>query len=164
MEDESSVLPLPRALLRSPQRALAVYKLAYVSRATNSLMREEVESMVDRAQQKNAEWGITGFLCLRNDMFLQYLEGEESAVNTLFETIRNDPRHEVLSVARLGHQPLRNFADWRMRFLDDYYLGQNAIEDLLEGILREFGRGTVDARRIAAMADRLVKRVAASVG
>lgn len=97
-------------------------------------------------------------------MFLQYLQGEESAVNTLFETIPNDPRHEVLSVARLSHQPLRNFADWRIRFLDSYDLGQNAIEDLLEGILREVGRGTIDARRIAGMADRLVGRVAAGTG
>lgn len=44
-----------------------MYKLAYVSRVTFSPTREYVQSMVDRAQQKNAqqkkaEWGITGFL------------------------------------------------------------------------------------------------------
>ncbi|MEO0531472.1 MAG: hypothetical protein AAF266_12985, partial [Planctomycetota bacterium] len=71
-------------------------------------------------------------------------------------------RHDVLTVARLGHQPERNFAHWRMQFLDDHYLGQHTIQDHLEGILREFGRGTIDARRIAAMADRLVERIAAA--
>lgn len=137
-----------------------MYKLVYVSRATELLTRDEVQLIVDRAQQKNAELGITGFLCMRGDMFLQYLEGEESTVNSLYETIRTDSRHTVLTTARLGHQSVRNFNNWRMQFLDDHYLGQYAIEDHLEGILRELGRGTVDARRVSAMADRLVSRIA----
>ncbi len=139
-----------------------MYKLAYVSRADKLLTRDDVQEMVDRAQQKNAECGVTGFLCLRDGIFLQYLEGEESTINSLFETIRNDTRHEVLTTARLGHQPMRNFSDWQMQFLDDYFLGQNAIEDILEGTLLEFGRGTVNAQRIAAMANQLISRVAAT--
>lgn len=140
------------------------YKLAYVSRAAEGLGRDDVQSIVDQAAAKNAEWGITGFLCLRDGVFLQYLEGEESAVTTLFETIRQDPRHTILTIARLGHQPHRNFANWRMQFLDEHYLGQVAAEDMLEGILRELGRGTVDAKRVASMADHMVTRIAATAG
>ena len=141
-----------------------MYKLAYVSRAAETLTRDDVQSIVDHAQRKNTERGITGFMCLRDGLFLQYLEGDEAAVNALFEVIKNDPRHEVLTTARLGFQLLRHFADWQMRFLDDHYLGQKSIEEMLEGILLEFGRGTVDARRVSAMADRLVERIATAAG
>lgn len=141
-----------------------MYKLAYVSQAAEGLTRDDVQSIVDHAAIKNADWDITGFLCLRDGVFLQYLEGDESAVSTLFETIRNDPRHAIITVARLGHQHRRNFAHWRMQFLDDHQLGQVAAEDILEGILLELGRGTADAKRIESMADHMVSRIAAAAG
>jgi hypothetical protein len=137
-----------------------VFKLVYVSRAAATLGLSDVRSMVERAQKKNASWEITGFLCLHNGVFLQYLEGEESAVRALYTEICCDSRHDIVRMVELGHQTERNFTGWQMRYLDDYYLGQLALENMLEGVLMEFGRGNVEERRAYAMANRLVGRIA----
>ena len=137
-----------------------MFKLAYVSHAAPDLTDEEIQRIVERSQLKNARVGITGFLCLRGRTFLQYLEGGELSVVELMDTIRNDPRHEVIKTVVLGNQDQRNFLGWQMQFLDDSFFGQVALEDVLEGVLREFGRGVVEEARARAMADRLVGRIA----
>ena len=138
-----------------------MFKLVYVSRAAPHVGRDEVRSIADRAQVKNSVLGVTGFLCLHDGIFLQYLEGEESAVRDLFGAIRCDDRHTILRVIELGHQADRNFATWGMRYLDDDFLGHMVIEDVLKGVVLEFGRGQVEEWRAHAMADRLVGRIAA---
>lgn len=140
-----------------------MFKLVYISRAMPHMGRDEVRSITDRAQVKNSVLGVTGFLRLQEGVFLQYLEGEEAAVRDLFATISRDHRHTVLRAIELGHQPDRNFATWDMRYLDDDFLGQTAIEDVLRGVLLEFGRGHVEEWRAHAMADRLVGRIATLV-
>ncbi len=79
----------------------------------------------------------------------------------MLEKISNDWRHEILRTVELGHQGERNFFNWQMRFLDEHYLGQIAIEEMLGGVLLEFGRGSIEDARVHAMANRLVGRVAA---
>lgn len=139
-----------------------MYKLAYISRAAPDLSEEGVQEIVAQAGRRNAEIGVTGFLCLRDGVFLQYLEGPEREVLELFDKIRADTRHEMIKSACLGRQTDRNFSSWSMRYLDSHYFGQLAIEDLLEGALLEFGRGTIDPTRAHAMADRLIARIAAA--
>lgn len=137
-------------------------KLAYVSRAAPWLTPEGVQEIVEHSQQKNARLGVTGFLCLRDGMFVQYLEGDDDTVRGLMATIHDDPRHEVFKSVELGCQPHRNFHGWSMRYLDNHFLGQLAIEDLLEGVLLEFGRGVINELTAHAMAHRLVTRIAAA--
>lgn len=137
-----------------------MFKLAYVSRAAGEMPPGEVDRIVVNAQHKNAEWGITGFLCLRDGMFLQCLEGEESAVRELFNTIRQDSRHDIVAVADLGHSPERSFPAWKMRFLEDHFLGQRSLEDALEGAVLEMGRGTLNESHVAALANRVIDRIA----
>jgi len=50
--------------------------------------------------------------------FMQLLEGEETVVQTLFETIRQDERHYAVIPIITGTAAHRNFDDWSMGFCD----------------------------------------------
>ena len=54
----------------------------------------------------------------REDSFFQVLEGEEDVVRQVFDKIQRDPRHERIKVLFEGPIEAREFADWRMGFVD----------------------------------------------
>jgi hypothetical protein len=65
----------------------------------------------------NARDGLTGALVCRRDIYLQLLEGPETAVEAAYARIKRDDRH--LAIVRLVSQAVdaRLFPDWAM--LDD---------------------------------------------
>lgn len=69
------------------------------------------------ARRCNERDDITGALVCRADLYLQYLEGPEAAVEAAFARITGDDRH--LEVTRLVSAPItaRLFPKWAM--LDD---------------------------------------------
>lgn len=69
------------------------------------------------ARRCNQRDDITGALVCRGDLYLQYLEGPETAVAAAFTRIADDDRH--LEVTRLVWAPItvRLFPKWAM--LDD---------------------------------------------
>jgi hypothetical protein len=68
-----------------------------------------------QARRNNPALGITGCLVCRHDLYLQLLEGEGDAIESLYERIAADDRH--LGVTRLASGPVsaRLFPDWAMR-------------------------------------------------
>lgn len=94
-----------------------VFGLAYSSRALSGFDDEALLELADNAAVKNEELGITGYLYFRGNLFMQYLEGEQSAVEELMAKIATDPRHEVLSSIALPSCSDRVFPHWYMRFL-----------------------------------------------
>ncbi|QXQ04732.1 BLUF domain-containing protein [Sphingosinicellaceae bacterium] len=71
--------------------------------------------LLRQARRNNARDGITGALIVRQDLYLQWLEGPPEALATLYRNIVRDDRH--LDVQRLDGGPAteRRFADWAMR-------------------------------------------------
>lgn len=67
------------------------------------------------ARRNNQRDDITGALICREDLFLQWLEGPETAVMAAFARIERDDRHT--DVTRLAMDPIaaRVFPDWAMR-------------------------------------------------
>lgn len=66
------------------------------------------------ARRLNARDDVTGALVCRADIYLQLLEGPESAVRAAFDRIERDDRH--LDVRTLASGPVthRLFGDWAM--------------------------------------------------
>ncbi len=64
---------------------------------------------------------MTGMLLFKDGNFLQVLEGEESVVMKLYDTISHDPRHYGVSIIDQGNLEARQFGEWSMGFrnLDD---------------------------------------------
>ena len=81
---------------------------------------------------RNNALGVTGMLVFHDGTFLRALEGENRAVNEVFASIQNDPRHGDLTVVHRGPGPeQRLFGEWSMGFAD--FSGAAAI---LKGFVR----------------------------
>lgn len=50
------------------------------------------------------------------DRFIQVLEGEQKAVEELYDRIKKDNRHKKIQILLEGHLPSRLFGNWSMGF------------------------------------------------
>ncbi|MGQ9660586.1 MAG: BLUF domain-containing protein [Thermochromatium sp.] len=89
-------------------------RLLYVSRAVDPDMTHAIESIIASARQHNPRSGITGILCYGGGIFLQAIEGGRSAVNRLYKTIVDDPRHQDVELLLYEEITERRFGSWTM--------------------------------------------------
>lgn len=93
-------------------------RLIYSSAAASGMSYGTLVEIMDHAQARNVERGITGILCYGSGQFLQALEGDRSAVNTLYHQIARDFRHvecQLMSVEEIG---ARAFPEWTMKVVN----------------------------------------------
>jgi len=93
------------------------YQLVYRSE-TSDISKADTREILLASKNNNTAQGITGCLVVRNNFFLQILEGERDAVKELFYTIEDDNRHEQVAILHEGECQERIFSDWEMAFLD----------------------------------------------
>ena len=129
-------------------------RIRYVSRFSRTLTSEEIESLVQRAEGKNAVLGITGIFMATGNLFYQLIEGPEDAIDRLFATILSDERHRDILVLETETEVTgRFFPDWSMRRIeiDDAAHARLApMASLLEQIVntrRELARQTHQLER-----------------
>ena len=95
-----------------------VYTVTYFSQAnlsgSISDVKDEVKKILDVAQRKNKEKGITGALLYSGGYFIQVLEGDEHNVEDIFESIQCDHRHNNVTVLTNRYLARRSFANWSM--------------------------------------------------
>ena len=132
-----------------------LYTLIYVSRAQVPFSDDELKRLVDKAKTRNRSLGISGYLCSFGQTFIQYLEGDESRVAILMDSIKKDKRHEVLNYIELDKIENRLFPDWGMRLITNEQL----IETQLEQVLREMLTGLHQK----ALEDQGLKRILKSM-
>jgi hypothetical protein len=97
---------------------MKLIQLIYVSAAKNLFTPAELRELLRLARIKNQRLDVTGMLLYHQGSFLQVLEGPASAVNPLLETIDHDQRHHKLMLLLRREIEARNFADWKMGFVD----------------------------------------------
>jgi len=102
-------------------KGCGIVRLLYVSRnaleGSSEEMEEQVSSILRQSRRNNARTGLTGALLFNADCFAQALEGEEAAVQQVFERIQIDPRHEATVVLEYGPVGAREFGDWSMAYV-----------------------------------------------
>lgn len=91
-------------------------QLIYASTATQPFSDEDLANLLWKAREKNRHNGITGMLVYRDSTFLQVLEGEEPAIDAVWDIIAADSRHDNLVVIRRAPLEAREFPDWSMGF------------------------------------------------
>jgi len=91
-----------------------LFDLVYASRSRTKLTLENVLQIRRDASRRNHGQGITGFLVAGNDMFLQLLEGERTAVSDTYKRIASDPRHHDVTLLGAAAIPARSFSEWTM--------------------------------------------------
>ena len=95
-----------------PQR---LNRLIYTSRASGDSSLSEI---LVASIAWNQDHDITGGLVCVEGTYLQYLEGEESAIDQVFGMISRDQRHSGLKVLEHRKVQRRMFVDWSMAVLD----------------------------------------------
>ena len=92
------------------------HQLIYTSRPTIDFTEEILVEMLNASQKKNAKLGISGLLVLHDGKFIQLLEGPKENVRSLYDSIKNDPRHTDLKVELDTETALRAVPSWNMGF------------------------------------------------
>lgn len=93
------------------------YQVIYSSVSATPMQIDDLEDILERAQECNAEVGITGALVYADGFFLQVLEGEAEDVQELMARISKDVRHESVTVLKRGEIPAAVFNDWTMAYV-----------------------------------------------
>lgn len=92
-------------------------QLVYVSEGLPGMPWEQLRRILLEANASNARRSITGLLCYGSGLFLQVLEGEREAVNALYRSIQQDPRHAHCQLLRVDDIRTRDFAEWSMKYI-----------------------------------------------
>jgi hypothetical protein len=110
--------------------------LAYISRVTidpGSDLKTVVSDILAAARKNNDRLSVTGALLCSGGWFAQVLEGPFNAVETIFESIQLDQRHQDVTVLYFRPLEKRAFGTWSMAFagLSDPTTGPINIDGLL---------------------------------
>ena len=99
---------------------MSVFYLIYTSKITlpASFHQSTFYDICEQASRNNPKFGIGGFLCFKCGYFLQYIEGEESAINNLFSTLLSDKRHKSIEKVSEGFKDNALFAKWEMHCIN----------------------------------------------
>lgn len=105
-------------------------RIVYVSAEKASFDPESIRNLLIKARNNNVRIGVTGLLIYHKGSFFQLLEGEQNAVEDLYDRISNDPRHE--RVIKLLKEPIeeRSFASWSMGYADSTHPVFDSVDGL----------------------------------
>ncbi len=90
--------------------------ILYSSKHSFDLSKEELNGLISEARYNNNKNHVTGILLYLNNAFLQYIEGPEKNIDTLYNKILKDDRHHSLSILESGLKPARKYEEWTMLF------------------------------------------------
>jgi len=109
----------------------------YASRPAQPLTGEFLDSILEQSRTNNPARGITGLLCVSDNLFIQLIEGGRDEVCDLFNTIVGDHRHEQVRLLIYEEISERQFGAWTM--------GQVNISKLNPGmVLKYFKHAKLD--------------------
>lgn len=77
----------------------------------------EIKDILLASRRNNPVLGISGAMCFLDGVYLQFLEGEATTVDALYQKIEKDSRHTHIKM--LVHEPIaqRNYPNWSMALL-----------------------------------------------
>lgn len=111
----------------SDQQPEPAYQLLYISAAITEFTEGDLEQLLQLARKNNESMSVTGMLLFHEGSFIQALEGEQEAVDALYNKIGKDPRHTETRVIFRGNTPDRDFSGWSMGF---YRSNQSSAQNL----------------------------------
>ncbi|MCW2276107.1 blue light sensor protein [Rhodoblastus acidophilus] len=104
----------------------------YASRPSASCDTRALDSILHQARKNNPALGLTGLLCVSNNLFVQVLEGGRDEVCEIYNAIVRDERHEQVRLLIYEEISERQFGNWTM--------GQINIDRLNPSVLLKYFR------------------------
>lgn len=95
-----------------------MYSVLYRSLASPDFTKEDIYKMLSHSRAFNKSHGITGCLLFHQGQFLQLIEGEADEVIPLYDRIKYDSRHNLVTTLELRDDAERIFNNWDMAFHD----------------------------------------------
>lgn len=95
-----------------------MYQLVYVSVAARPPSDLTLRDILRSSRRNNEREGLTGVLLQLGRYYMQVLEGRREAVETMFERIAQDPRHDDIKVLMRRRTAQREFSEWAMGYRD----------------------------------------------
>jgi len=86
----------------------------YASRPTHPLTGPLLDGILQQSRHNNPKLGITGLLCVSDNLFIQVLEGGRDEVCELYNAIARDDRHEHVRILAYEEISERRFGGWTM--------------------------------------------------
>ena len=86
----------------------------YASRAAAGTSAAILDDILVQSRHNNPANGITGMLCVSNNVFIQVLEGGRDEVCDLYHAIVRDTRHEQVRLLAYEEITERRFGGWTM--------------------------------------------------
>ena len=122
----------------------SVFQLMYrsSSRIGPDDRKKELGALFSTARSRNKQRQVTGALLCTDDSFVQLLEGDETAVRTIFERISHDPRHDSVAVLSSGPVADRVFSRWAMAEVAEDGSSDTPLIAHTDGISPAAGRRT----------------------
>ena len=90
----------------------------YASRAAAGTGAAILDEILVQSRRNNPAKGITGMLCVSNDVFIQLLEGGRDEVCELYNAIVRDTRHQNVRLLAYDEISQRQFGSWTMGRVD----------------------------------------------
>jgi len=106
----------------------AIDYLIYVSSAVKLMSEDEIRDILVPSQTKNARLNVSGLLVYRSGNFIQYIEGPQESIQSLYHSICQDSRHRDMTVLDQGSVNARLFGDWKMGYT--LYSGKPIFTDI----------------------------------
>jgi hypothetical protein len=93
---------------------MMLVRCLYASRPVAALQGVALDTILDQSRKNNPALGITGLLCVSDDLFLQVIEGGRDEVCDLFNAIVRDDRHQQVRLLAYEEISERRFGNWTM--------------------------------------------------
>lgn len=126
----------------------SLIRIVYISRSTftPSSTGNDIEPNVARILAKsrinNRKNGLVGVLYFGDGCFFQCLEGESSAIDTLYAKLQQDPRHKDLKLLSRKSISKLSFIDWAMKYVP--------LESQMNQLLKQHGHQSFDPYKFDA--------------
>lgn len=86
----------------------------YASRPTPALDNAALDQILVQSRKNNPALGVTGLLCVTDNLFIQVLEGGRDEVCDLYNAIVRDERHTQVRLLAYEEISERRFGSWSM--------------------------------------------------
>lgn len=93
---------------------MSLRAVAYVSQAVDGIKETDIDRILQDATEHNRLAGVTGVLVFDGHRFLQYLEGPDDGVGSVYPRVLNARSHHHVRELASGEVPVRQFPRWKV--------------------------------------------------
>jgi hypothetical protein len=124
-------------------------RIVYLSTATRLMSDADLMEVLRVSRANNERDDVTGLLLYQGGNFIQLLEGESTAIDTIYARIEKDPRHHSCLRMLDGEAEERLFPDWSMGFRPHASLSAGLRSEVADFIAKAPQEATTQSGRRA---------------